>query len=320
VKRRTPFIAAAIALLRVLAYLGSSWGGWDAGFPQITVTSTANRSAASTIQPDKAEVPGEGARARATGFVPWGNPDAARPPKEPRKESTEDAEESVPHWCFRTFYPGLPWMMSSHERNTGNAARSDLEYIWNGERSLRMHYVSVGDPLVDPPQVLNAQRNVLWQAIQAEPFRGKRFVFRPNLRAMPGGNATAFLRSWDGATGTPQLAADRIDPAKTPTVTWGAAWGSPRLVLDVSADAKVIYYGIVQSGSRPVWIDHVDITAETSTGTLDTLPYMGRYLEALPALPIDANWVWDEPKNLDFEHVTRKDDAGTPGRMPPLPC
>ena len=323
--RRTPLIAATAltVLLGVLVYFGSSWGGWNLHPPRIEMVPAVTRTAAGTARPDDAEVTADSGSARpgATGFQPWGNPNAAGPPREPESRSMpQQAGESIPYWCFRTYYPGLPWMMSSHERNTGNAARSDLEYIWNGERSLRMHFEAVGDPLIDPPQVLNAQRNVLWQAIQAAPFRGKRFVFRPHLRAMPGGNISAFLRSWDGSTGTPQLAPDRTDPAKTPTVTWSAAWGNPRLLLDVPADAGIIYYGIVQSGTRPVWIDHVDITVDTFPGTLTTDPQMGRYLENLPALPIDANWVWDEPKNLDFENVYRKDDAGTQGRVPPLPC
>jgi hypothetical protein len=40
----------------------------------------------------------------------------------------------------------------------------------------------------------------------------------------------------------------------------------------------------------------------------------------IPALPVDPNWVWDEPKNLDFETVYPDGNAGTPDDTPPLPC
>lgn len=75
--------------------------------------------------------------------------------------------------------------MNSDERNTGNAARSDTQVVWNGLRSVRMDAVQV-DPRKMPAYQRGAQRNVLWQAIHADAFVGKRVVFRPYLRATPG--------------------------------------------------------------------------------------------------------------------------------------
>jgi hypothetical protein len=189
-----------------------------------------------------------------------------------------------------------------------------------------MHYEPVGDALDQPQQVLNAQRNVLWQAIRAAPYRGKRIVFRPYLRAMPGGSITAFLRSWDGSTWTPQIAPDRLQPAKAPIATWGAAWGNPRLLLDVPLDAEIIYYGIVQARARSVWIDHVEVSTDDIPGPLGAAPSISRYLatgmflENLPALPIDPNFVWDKPQNLDFEIVYPDEDAELPADTLPLTC
>jgi hypothetical protein len=329
-KRRIPFIAALIAVLGIMVYIGSSWRGRTLRLPRIEMTSALTGSATSMVKPDEAEpIDGhtEARRPRPTGLLPWGNGShPARVRREPERQGPKESGTAVPFWCFRTFYPGLPWMMSSHERNTGNSARSDSEFIWNGERSLRLNFVPVGDPLKDPPLVLNAQRNVLWQAIRAAPFHGKRIVFRPVLRAMPGGRITAFLRSWDGSTGSPLLAPDRYAMAATPTAMWAGAWGSTPLLIDVPPESKIIYYGIVQSGERPVWIDHVEISVDIMPGTLG-IPAnmsrhleMSRYLENLPALPIDPNWVWDEPKNLDFETVYPDENAGTPDDTPPLPC
>lgn len=328
-KRRTGFFAATalIALLAVLTSLVSNWGGWNISVPKIEMTPTASRTSASIVKPDQAQVIGDSRRPEPAGLQPWGNADAPdKAPREPKRERPKESVAGVPYWCFRTFYPGLPWMMSTHERNTGNAARSDSAFMWNGERSLQLHFEPVGDEMEQRLQVRHAQRNVLWQAIRAAPYRGKRIVFRPYLRAMPGGSVTAFLRSWDGSTGTPQLAPDRFEPAKAPIAMWGAAWGNPRLVLYVPLDAEIIYYGIVQSGARSVWIDHVEVSTDDISGPLGAAPSIrpyelsGRYLENLPALPINPNFVWDKPQNLDFEIVYPEEDAELPEDTLPLPC
>jgi hypothetical protein len=210
-------------------------------------------------------------------------------------------------------------MMNTDERNTGNAAHSDTQFIWNGERSVRLDI----QPLVAPPnaplRTRGVTRNVFWQAIRADAFRGKRITYRAALRAMPGGVATAFLRVWDGSNGAPLLAMDPANRARTPTIRWSAAWGRAELFLDIPVDAKFIYYGIVQSGNRPVWIDHVEINSDPVPGVLGTQGNIGESLENLPPLPIDPNWVWESPRNLDFETVYPEEGEEVEN-TPPLPC
>lgn len=216
-------------------------------------------------------------------------------------------------------------MMSTHEFNTGNAARSDKENIWNGERSLRLHFEPI-ELLGTGARAAFSQRNVLWQAIRAEPHRGKRIVFRPYLTAERGGRITAFLRTWNGTGSGPLLGTRGLPGATTPTVTWGAAWGNPRLMLEVPADAEIIYYGIAQASARAVWIDHVEVSTDTlSAPPSRTTPYASEFVDDLPPLPINPNWVWDEPKNLDFEIVYPVEDAAPAGdvidsRELPLRC
>jgi hypothetical protein len=325
-KRRPAIVAAAamIALLGVLAGLAVDWGGWSFQLPRIEASPAKRERPVSAVTPAAASTQDAltDRRPPATaGLRSFGDAKKdANPPSTAPQKRRAAPQGQPPYWCFRTFFPGLPWMMSTDERNAGNAAHSDSEYIWNGTLGLRMDYVQIGDAAKQPRSVLSAQRNVLWQAIRAEPFRGKRVAFSPALRAMPGGHISAFLRSWNGSTGAPQLAADRSNPASTPTVMWSAAWGKPRLLLDVPADATILYYGIVQSGARTVWIDHVEITTDSLPAALSPYRDMGYYLEGLPPLPIDPNWTWNKPQNLDFE-IIDPDENGEPlPDTPPPSC
>jgi hypothetical protein len=254
---------------------------------------------------------------------PW---NSARPARITRSADAERKRPQTqlpgpPYWCFRTFYPGMPWIMSSDPRNTGNAARSEPEVVWHGMRSLRMDVEPIGAG-PKPYRMSSAQRNVVWQAIRAAPFRGKRIVFRPYLRSSAGASISAFLRAWNGATGAPEISPDRNDPAKTPTIVWGGSWGTPYLALEVPMDAEIIYYGIVQSGSLPVWIDQVELDTGPVPGTPGASSYsnISRYIEGLPPLPIEPNWVWKEPQNLDFEIVYPEENDDPPEDTPPLPC
>jgi hypothetical protein len=329
VKPSTGIVAAAVALTvlaGVLVLTGINLGGWSIHLPRIE-GAMAKRAQPAAITTPAAPAVTSGLADRIVTRIAASRPasNATTPVSTiptAKQKSPKDFEAGVPYWCFRTYYPGMPWMMNSDERNTGNAARSELEYIWNGERSLRLDFVPLEEGSRLSNAKLRAQRNVLWQAIRAAPYRGKRIVFRPTLRAMPGATLSAFLRSWDGATGAPQLTYDRSDPAKTPTVIWSTVWGNPRLLLYVPMDAEIIFYGIVQSSTRPVWIDHVELEADPVPGLQGELPYMGelgRYLDGLPPIPIDPNWVWKKPENLDFELVYPGENEIVED-SPPLPC
>lgn len=105
---------------------------------------------------------------------------------------------------------------------------------------------------------------------------------------------------------------------------WSSAWGNPRLLLDVPLDAKYIYYGFVQSGSLSVWIDHVEFSTDPAASIQDSANLsryfdMARDLEKMPPLPIDPNWVWSKPENLDFEIVHPEPDEVVENTPPP-PC
>jgi hypothetical protein len=313
-KHRRLVIAATAAILLVgaLTYVGRNWGGWSLPVSRIEMAPVARQA---TAQVEVDTVSPAAGRPAATGFVPMGPPRGARKPREQPRQTPRAVADGVPYWCFRTFLPGLPWMMSTHESNNGNAARSDTESIWNGERSLRLHFEPI-DVLGPGARAEYFQRNVLWQAIRAEPYRGKRIVFRPYLRAEPGGSITAFLRSWNGGGIGPLLVTAGLPVAAMPTAAWGAAWGNPRLVLEVPADAEIIYYGIAQAREHPVWIDHVEVSLDTLSAPPSRAAISSsNFVKDLPPLPINPNWVWDEPKNLDFEIVYPADDDAAAGNM-----
>lgn len=324
-KRRNGILAVAVALVALLCtliHVGINRGVWNIHVPKIEGATTRSAKPAAVAPPAPvvaSNIP-DGRLSGTADQRPASRATRVIAPPKPQERSPKDPEAAPPFWCFRTFNPGLPWMMNTDERNTGNAAHSDSEYVWNGERSLRMDIMQIGEDMKGSRSP-RTQRNVLWQAIRAAPFRGKRIAFRPTLRSTPGGFITAFLRSWDGKTDAPGISPDLSDTAKTPTTDWRGAWGSPRLLLDVPMDAEIIYYGIVQSGAVPVWIDHVELERDTWPGVLGTSPNrMDRSFAGLPPLPIDPNWVWDKPRNLDFEIVYPDENAEPLEDTPPLPC
>ncbi|MEO8316386.1 MAG: hypothetical protein ABI645_16510, partial [Pseudomonadota bacterium] len=149
--RRNKILAAAAALILLLGMLvfrGLDWGDWSFQLPVIegnvarrekpVLIETARAPMASNITDRKLSPMGERRPISSAA-----TPDSA--PSMKKQRSPKDPEAGPPYWCFRTYVRGIGWMMNTDERNTVNAARSDSDYVWNGERSLRMDIEPIGD-------------------------------------------------------------------------------------------------------------------------------------------------------------------------------
>jgi hypothetical protein len=138
----------------------------------------------------------------------------------------------------------------------------------------------------------------IYQDLAAGSYRGKRVRFRAYLKTQGLADpAYLWLRS-DTDTGTRYVSTKGRGPKGT------TDWGPQEVVLDVSADAGGLVFGVVMPGAGTVGVDdaslevvdpaEVPATEGVTVRPLDPAKRARELKESLPRTP-------DRPENLDFE-------------------
>ena len=138
----------------------------------------------------------------------------------------------------------------------------------------------------------------IYQDLAAGPYRGKRVRFRAYLKTKGlADSAYLWLRS-DSDTGTRFVSTKGRGPKGT------TDWGPQEVVLDLSADAGGLSFGVVAPGAGTLGVDdaclevvdpaEVPTTEGVTIRPLDPAKRARELKESLPSTP-------DRPENLDFE-------------------
>jgi hypothetical protein len=216
-------------------------------------------------------------------FSPAPSSDAATVP-----EGDEQIEQPS-DWCF--FARTAPQEHLAPRQQY--FAWSDSAVVWNGSRSVRLDTTQYGFAF-----------NVMWQAVDATPFRDSRI--RVSARVRSASYATKFfVRTLE--TGKPEvvLEGDRV-PGFQPYNQWTGGtldWTPVEIVLDVPANADMLVYGgVMYNSGGPFWLDDVGVDRVDEKSTLTR--NLSMFLQ--PAIVvIDPYETLDVPTNLDFEVTDR---------------
>jgi hypothetical protein len=169
---------------------------------------------------------------------------------------------------------------------------SDATVVWNGSRSVRLETTVPGFSL-----------NVMWQAVDAAPYRNSRIRVSAHVRST--GYATqVFVRTLEASKPYLVLEGDRV-PGFQPYNQWTGGtfdWTPTAVVLDVPSNADTLALGGVVYNGGALWLDDVRVDSADE----ETTPPQNRSLGLQPiVIVIDPVQTLDTPNNLDFELTSR---------------
>jgi hypothetical protein len=173
--------------------------------------------------------------------------------------------------------------------NSGSFSRRIVEGGAHGGRAFL--------EITSPPEAKSSSFGIV-QDLAAGPYRGKRVRFRAYLKTKGLADpAYLWLRS-DSDTGTRFVSTKGRGPKGT------TDWGLQDVVLDVSADAGGLSFGVVAPGAGTLGVDDaslevvdpakVSLTPKSEVAQPNPEKRARELAEALSKLP-------DRPQNLDFE-------------------
>jgi hypothetical protein len=220
--------------------------------------------------------------------------------------SVADGMATVPlSWCFRA-HGSFVWQEMNAGLPPQHSVSTDTNVVWQGSASAR---VDAANDSISLEGV-----GVMWQAVAAAPFRGKRVEVSAYARPRITRVGHFFVRTqanfplelWLSDQGTP--GARGINQY----IPRDAEWDRYRVVHDVPADAEVMYYGFALFGGGHVWIDDVRISI------VDEAQALSHYgsVKGTPNIAIDPTWVLPAPLNLDFELTSHGPSGGAEALHP----
>jgi hypothetical protein len=212
----------------------------------------------------------------------------------------DDFAERPIGWCFRTWIGHIgTWLATSPPGEPMHALRTEWREVAHGAYSA---WLGSEAP---PNRGFNA--DVMWQTIDATPYRGSRVELSGQFR----GNASLvhlFFR--------PQLASyaelglsGTQEPLNTLFSVTVDGWWRMAVVGDVPADAEVIVLGVAVYNRGHAWIDDLRITKLDARAAPTTPPTNNPLHGERFALPLANVDPFAAPTNLDFE-ATEFDSAG----------
>src|SRR5690349_1746116 len=100
--------------------------------------------------------------------------------------TADDLKERPLGWCFRTRSGREDWLAVSPPGEPPHQLRSDSRVVWNGARSAWLGTEATAD--------FRANTDIMWQTIDAAPFRGARIELSAQLqnRTSPAGGVHLF--------------------------------------------------------------------------------------------------------------------------------
>jgi hypothetical protein len=205
--------------------------------------------------------------------------------------SAGSADAAVPlGWCFRA-QSGFTWQDTQVGPGPQHGFASDASVVWQGSASARIGAANEALPAVVV--------GVMWQAVVATPFQGKRIEVSAYVRPRFTGVGHLFVRT-QAKVPLELLLSDQNAPGAqgiNQYVPRTADWDRYRVVLDVPSDAEVMYYGFALYGGGDVWLDDVRVSIADTTSGLTHYGSVGGNRK----IAIDPSWVLPAPVNLGFE-------------------
>jgi hypothetical protein len=213
---------------------------------------------------------------------------------EPRREPQPSTETERPlGWCFFTTL--------DHE------FASDSEEVWNGSRSV---VIREAGPVAESAYKVNA----LWQAVDATPYRNSRVEIVARVKSR--GGVFVFLH---GVTNPELLLTNnQLRVASSNNQYFGAVgdnWARLAIVGDIQSDADVVYFGVAQNGSAPLWADDFRITKVGASTPITATASQNAPL----FLYVSSSGALAQPTNLDFEITNADAEDGAPSAAD-TPC
>lgn len=201
-------------------------------------------------------------------------------------------------WCFQMWSgPPGPWLAVSPPGEPTHELRSESRVVWNGSRSAWLGS--------EDQRGGGAFRiDIMWQPIDAIPYRGSRIELSVQSRGTTGW-LHLFLR-------TQRAAENELALLGSPPQNYlfsqysGDSWERLAVVADVPADADVIVLGVGVWWRGHAWIDDARLTKVATSTRLTNNP-LGADSEAF-TMPLGHVRPFDAPTNLDFE-ATAADSA-----------
>jgi hypothetical protein len=165
---------------------------------------------------------------------------------------------------------------------------TDTTVVWNGSRS-----AAVYSPKGDRAEVGDT---FVWQAANAEPFRGQRVRFSAYVRIENAGNPAHLTMRAEDLSG--RIVA--FDNMSGRWIQGSADWRQLALVVDIPDSASVLIYGagFVKPGS--LWLDDIEITPVDKSVNVTLPPMTLNHSNN----PLEKSLVAPSPFNLGFEIET----------------
>jgi hypothetical protein len=229
---------------------------------------------------------------------------AADQPLATARAAAGDTAEVPLSWCFRE--TGF----AREELQAGLAPQHDLSsdtaVAYQGSASAR---IAAADGSLQQETV-----GVMWQGVDATPFRGKRVEVSAAARPRITRVGHFFVRTQAAGPLELRLSDQGSLGARgiNQYIPRQADWDRYRVVHDVPTDAEVVYYGFALFGGGNVWIDDVRISIVDRTAGLShygSVAHTGN-------IAIDPAWILPAPLNLDFELTSAGPTGGAEASHP----
>ena len=201
------------------------------------------------------------------------------------RDDPQDEVERPAEWCFRAAVGSNRRFGPLFETRERHFFASDSGDVWNGSRAVTLGTNGFG-----------INTDVMWQAVDAAPYRGSRVKVSARVRST-GYGAYLFLGFRDVLSNDVALANKQqhllIQNNQVPV-----AWTPFEVDLDVPSDAVLIYYGAAIYNGGQLWVD--DLYVEGGERIEQSVPTQPSNSSPV-IVPLDPSQFLAAPSNLDFE-------------------
>ena len=203
-----------------------------------------------------------------------------------------DASERPVQWCFIAgawaHARPITWRVfttAKEQTAEGYLVASDSGVVWSGSQSVALRTSASGQ-----------NSAVVWQAVDATPYRGSRVEVSAHLRKTFHAGRL-FIGTHDAATPFRASGNDAWLDEQPP-----ATWTSVTVALDVPPWAVVLYYGAGIHNGGSLWLDDVRVertppSTQAPAAAVQPRGVLSFFLAGVPEFLA-------APSNLDFEVTT----------------